>query len=256
MARSVSPLPSARRTLLHPLVPGLRRAATRLCSNRTRQQSCYHPSILPSGCLVGQHGASGGSRLRRPREERRSGQWGCARLGPAPWHAKVAFRSPDFIRRASTWGPPSCSAGYPPAAPCGTELSRGADPVSATEPASTTLLTPLPTPSAQIKDSVHRSAAAAGAGSGFNRHRYSDDLCIPYSPGMLGSWSPYRKGRPLTHASSVARLRAISPTIAPTASFVCWGMLSRAGFMMAPRIWRSGSARSSLQQQGRTTAAF
>ena len=61
---------------------------------------------------------------------------------------------------------------------------------------STTLPSPLPTPSPPIKDSAHRSAAGGGAGSGFNRHRSVDDLCIPYSPGMLGSWSPYRNGRP------------------------------------------------------------
>ena len=37
---------------------------------------------------------------------------------------------------------------------------------------------------------------AAARGSGFNRHCYADETCIPYSPGMLGSWSPSRNGRP------------------------------------------------------------
>ena len=64
-----------------------------------------------------------------------------------------------------------------------------------TDLSSTTLPSPLPAPSPPIKDSAHRSAAGGGACSGFNRHRSVDDLCIPYSSGMLGSWSPYRNGR-------------------------------------------------------------
>ena len=40
------------------------------------------------------------------------GQRGRARLGPAPRHRRLLFVcSPDFIRRACTWGPPPGSAG-------------------------------------------------------------------------------------------------------------------------------------------------
>ena len=70
-------------------------------------------------------------RLPRPREVRRSGQRGCARLGSAPQYANFAFRPSDFIWRVCSRRYLSDSACCPTAATHGSELSRGADPVSA-----------------------------------------------------------------------------------------------------------------------------
>ena len=140
-------------------LPEPRRAAIRLCSNQRRQQSCCHPSTPPAGCS----------------------RWTTWRIRWQPATATPESTSEWAIvaRTART-----CTR------TCGSCCS-----LIRFYPASEYLGTSFGFRRLPFRRS--QRAAGGGAGSGFNRHRYDDDdLCIPYSPGTLGSWSPYRNGRP------------------------------------------------------------
>ena len=132
------------------------------------------------------------------------------------------------------------------------------------EPSSPSLPPPLTTQSAPIKDFVHRSAAgpppaaparvsivtATPTTCAFHIRRVCLDrgrhiAATTVSP---DSWQ--------SHASSAARHRAVSLTSVPSASSVCGRRRRRAGFRTAPRFLRRRMDRISLQQRGRTTAAF
>ena len=199
-------------------LPEPRRAAIRLCSNQPRQQSCRHPSTPPAGCS----------------------RWTTWRIRWQP-----ATATPEST---SEW-----AVGARTARTC-TRTCGSCCSLIRFYPASEYLGTSFGFRRLPFRRS--QRAAGGGAGSGFNRHRYDDDdLCIPYSPGTLGSWSPYRNGRPPDSCFECGAAQGHFAHECPK-RFVRVRGYRWAGSRTAPRILRSGMARSSLLQRGLTTAAF